>query len=269
MSALTFKLKSKLPASLDVSGLIPSRLSGKSVTEIQKMPLGEGRASIAAGDIFDVAGADTGDLRFLGDCKRLDFIGARLDSGRILVEGDAGSFSGMAMTGGMLTIAGSAGNYAGASMTEGVLKIEQNAGDFTGGALPGETAGMRGGLIVVRGKAGDRAGDRMRRGTIFVAGDAGDYAASRMVAGTLAVLGKVGAYPGYLMKRGSIVLRQQTALPANFIDGGLQDYLWVRVLARFLAGHGVEGVEALGSQARRYSGDIATGGKGEILSLLG
>src|SRR5260370_39245851 len=54
-----------------------------------------------------------------------------------------------------------------------------------GGPLPGETAGMRGGVVVVRGKAGDRAGDRLRRGTIIIEGHAGAHAGSRMIPGTL------------------------------------------------------------------------------------
>ena len=58
------------------------------------------------------------------------------------------------------------------------------AGDRLGGPLAGETSGMRGGVVVVRGDVGERAGDRMRRGTIIVEGRAGDHAGSRMIAGT-------------------------------------------------------------------------------------
>ena len=35
---------------------------------------------------------------------------------------------------------------------------------------------MRGGIVVVRGNAGERAGDRMRRGPIVVEGAAGAFA---------------------------------------------------------------------------------------------
>ena len=38
--------------------------------------------------------------------------------------------------------------------------------------------GMSGGLVIVRGHAGDRVGDRMRRGTIIVEGNVGGYAAA-------------------------------------------------------------------------------------------
>ena len=58
----------------------------------------------------------------------------------------------------------------------GGSKFCGNAGDHLGGPLAGELAGMNGGLIVVRGKAGAYAGDRMRRGLIAVLKGAGDYA---------------------------------------------------------------------------------------------
>ena len=61
-------------------------------------------------------------------------------------------------------------------------------------------------LVIVRGDAGERAGDRLRRGTILVEGRAGAYAGSRMIAGTLSCREEGGALPGYLMKRGTIVL---------------------------------------------------------------
>ena len=48
----------------------------------------------------------------------------------------------------------------------GRLEIRGDAGDFLGAPLEGEMEGMTGGLMIVRGKAGHRAGDRLRRGTI-------------------------------------------------------------------------------------------------------
>ena len=79
--------------------------------------------------------------------------------------------------------------------------------------LAGELAGMNGGVLIVRGKAGAFAGDRMRRGLIAVLNGAGDYAGCRMIAGTLVVAGDVGEMPGYLMRRGSILLDRAPEKP--------------------------------------------------------
>src|SRR5207247_9645219 len=76
----------------------------------------------------------------------------------------------------------------------------------------GEMRGMRGGLVIVRGNAGARVGDRMRRGIILVEGDLGDHAGARLLAGTVIGLGSSGAYPGLGMKRGD---RKSTRLNSS------------------------------------------------------
>ena len=53
-------------------------------------------------------------------------------------------------------------------MKGGLLEIRGATGAFLAAPLAGEMAGMRGGLVIVRGRAGERAGDRMRRGTIVI-----------------------------------------------------------------------------------------------------
>jgi len=46
----------------------------------------------------------------------------------------------------------------------GLMRIAEMPGDYLGAALPGEHRGMRGGVVIVGGRVGDRAGDHMRRG---------------------------------------------------------------------------------------------------------
>ncbi len=77
-----------------------------------------------------------------------------------------------------------------------MIEIAGAADDFLGGPFAGEMAGMRGGIVVVRGDVGERVGDRMRRGTIIVEREAGAYAGSRMIAGTLIMRGaRPGPFP--------------------------------------------------------------------------
>lgn len=107
----------------------------------------------------------------------------------------------------------------------------------------------------------------MRRGVIVISGDAGDRTGAEMIAGTVVVLGRAGSSPGMLMRRGSIVLSGQPAIPPSFLDAGTHDFLWLRVLNRDLAKRGVALGDRLPSRALRYSGDMATLGRGEILVL--
>jgi formylmethanofuran dehydrogenase subunit C len=165
-------------------------------------------------------------------------------------------------------VSGRVGPWAGAQMRGGVLEIGGDAGDCVGGALPGDTRGMNGGLVIVRGSAGAHAGERMRRGMIAIAGDAGAYAASRMIAGTILVLGVAAPYIGFGMRRGTVLLRSAPArwLP-TFADAGSHELAFLRVLARsFSVDEALRRTLAdLGPRVRRHVGDAAAAGRGEIL----
>ena len=94
---------------------------------------------------------------------------------------------------------------------------------------------MRGGVVVVRGDAGARAGDRVRRGLIIVEGKTGIHAGSRMIAGTLVVRGRTGSLPGYLMSRGSIfAMNGSDAVSPTFADSGVHELVANTLLASYI-----------------------------------
>ena len=124
---------------------------------------------------------------------------------------------------------------------------------------------MRGGIVIVRGSVAARAGDRLRRGMIVVEGGAGDHAGSRMIAGTLIVRGKAGALPGYLMKRGTIVLGEgSAALSPTFLDCGMHRLIAMLLMASYLKPYSTRAAALLRSPLRRFAGDMAVLGNGEI-----
>ena len=147
-----------------------------------------------------------------------------------------------------------------------MLDISGNAGERLGGPLSGEMAGMRGGLVRVRGDVGERAGDRLRRGTILIEGRAGAYAGSRMIAGTLVIGGEAGDLPGYLMGRGTIILgRAASMMSPSFVDCGEHELVAARLLGAFINRTSAKLAAILRQPLRRYAGDMAALGKGEIL----
>jgi len=198
---LVLALKQEPDQRLDLSPLVPHLLDGKSAKEIAEIELQTTREKITAGDIFKIRSGGAGSIRFEGGSLRLDNVGQGLKSGEIIVEGDCGKSPGRKMSGGNLVVAGDCGPFAGSAMSGGRLEIGGDAGDFLTAPLEGEMEGMTGGLLIVRGNAGERAGDRLRRGTIVIEGAAGDFPGSRMIAGTLIVLKDCGTLPGYLMRR--------------------------------------------------------------------
>jgi formylmethanofuran dehydrogenase subunit C len=265
VSPLVLTLRHAPDQRLDLAPLVPHSLAGKRAAEIEKIELQTTRTRLTVGDAFRLRMGDAAHIRIEGAGERLDRIGHAMTDGEIVVEGDVGAQAGRLMRGGSLVIRGSAGPWAGSAMTGGRLEVLRDAADHLGGPFAGETVGMRGGVIVVRRNAGARAADRMRRGTIVVEGACGPYAGSRMIAGTLVALRRAGPLPGYLMKRGTIVLGADCEeLSPTFIDCGAHALVALRLMADFVDGHSRRAAACLRGPLRRYAGDMAVLGKGEI-----
>ena len=265
MSGFTFRLRAPPAQRVDLSGLTPQALVGRSLAEIAACPIQTTRVALNVGDLFDLSDGDRDAIVFEGGAERLDRIGAGLAAGTVHVVGDVGVEAGRGMTGGELIIEGSAGAYAGSGLRGGVIKITGSAGERLGGPLAGETEGMSGGAILVGGAVGARAGDKLRRGFILIEGEAGDYAGSRMIAGTLAIGGRAGALPGYLMNRGTILLGAGAAeMAPTFRDCGIVDLVAARLIAAYVEPMSPRLGAAFRGPLRRFAGDLAALGKGEI-----
>jgi formylmethanofuran dehydrogenase subunit C len=264
MSALIFKLRSMPSERLDLSALIPSRLAGLSLYEIDALVVAADGARV--GDVFDVSGAPGDTVTFDGGSDRLDNIGAGLDGGTVIVNGDVGAYAGVGMKGGRLDIRSNAGAWLASGMTDGLITVKGNAGDFAGAARSGDKQGMAGGIVVADGNIGERAGDRMRRGTIIAKGAIGAQAGSRMMGGTLWTERGFGPSPGPLLRRGTLIGPKVERMLATFADCGMHDLTILRIMNRHFAGTlGALAPTPLPAKVRRCAGDLASIGKGEIL----
>jgi formylmethanofuran dehydrogenase subunit C len=265
MRPLTFTVRNRPDQRLDLSPLVPHLLSGKTAVQIERVELQTTRYRVTVGDVFRVRMGDAEQIRIEGAGERFDRVGQAMDVGEVVVDGDVGIQAGRLMAGGRLTLRGNTGPWAASGMKGGVIEILGAADAHLGGPLAGETAGMRGGIVIVRGRAGERAGDRMRRGTIIIEGEAGAYAGGRMIAGTLIVGGKAGPLPGFLMKRGTIVVGNGCAeMPPTFVDCGRHELLAMRLLAGLTQPHSKSSAALLRRPLQRFIGDMAVLGKGEI-----
>lgn len=270
MSALRLTLRTAPAQRVDLSALTPDGLAGKTLADVGAIELGTGNARVRVDELFSVSGTPGPELEIVDGCDRLDRVGEGMTGGHIAVHGGAGAYLGARMAGGRIELHGDAGAYAATGMTGGTLHIMGNAGDFLAAPLPGDHRGMQGGAVVVSGNVGDRAGDRMRRGVLLIEGNAGDLCASRMVAGTIAVAGTPGTAPGFAMRRGTVLLRQAPgALGPTFADCGEHSLSFLTLLLRSwrtLPGRFGTWPDSR-VRVRRYLGDRANGGLGEILVL--
>jgi formylmethanofuran dehydrogenase subunit C len=263
---LLFTLKAEPDQRLDLSGLTPDRLVRRTAKEIEEISIGTTRTPLKVGDLFKVKLGEATSLRFEGGSDRFDSLGAKLLPGfEIHVEGDVGAQLGRSALGGTITVAGDAGPYVASQSAGALIDIYGDAGDFLGAPLAGEIPGMSGGRVIVRGSVGARAGDRLRRGIIIVEGDAGDDLGSRAIAGTIIVLGTAGERVGYLNKRASIVLSDQRDLGPTYVDCGAHNLGFAKLFAKSLAQESRAASRLLSGRLRRFAGDTAVYGKGEVL----
>jgi formylmethanofuran dehydrogenase subunit C len=249
---VTLALRAPLRRRVDSSTVAWSALGGLDAAGIRSQEVwveGEGRATL--GDLFEVGGAPAPHLRLAGDLALMEGIGAGLSAGEIVVDGDAGAYLGRRMSGGAIEVRGSVGPHAGA-------------------ADPGAKRGMTGGEIVIRGSAGPMVGAGLRRGLIVVQNEAGEDAGRGMLAGSILVFGSLGANPGLFSKRGSIVAFGAHTLPAPYRYACTYRPPHMRVTLGYLqARHRIPVTPAqLAGAYRRYSGDLAELGAGEILSWI-
>ena len=268
MTTLCLTLREPPSQRVDLSPLTADHLTGKTPEQVAAIELASGNRKVRVDSLFTVSGNFASELEIHGSSDRLDHIGQGMTHGRIVVLGNAGAHLGGGMTGGSLVVRGNTAAFTGSGMSGGRIHVYGSTGDFLAGAVPGDRHGMRGGLVLVDGDSGARVGDRMRRGTVLIEGNAGDYCASRMVAGTIAVWGRVGGSPGLAMRRGTLLLREPPeALLPTFNDCGeyplnfltLLVRSWRTLRSRFAT------LPDSGFRVRRWMGDRANDGRGEIL----
>jgi formylmethanofuran dehydrogenase subunit C len=245
-------LRAPLRRRLDATGVAWAALPGLDAEGIGSQEVwveGEGRAAL--GDVFEVRGAPAPRVRLVGDLTLLDGIGAGLSGGELVVDGDAG-------------------RYLGRDMRGGVIEVRGNADSHAGAAQPGAKRGMTGGEIVIHGSAGPQLGAGLRRGMIVVERDTGEATGRGMLAGTILVFGSVGPDPGLWSKRGSIVAYGSLTPPAPYRYACTYRPSYLRVTLTYLkARHRVPVTpEQLAGHYRRYSGDLAELGAGEILACI-
>lgn len=266
MSGLTFRLSTYPDERLDLTPLIPSRLAALPLAEMLKIVVGTTKRQLRVGDLFAVSGQPGDTVTIQGGSEHLDFVGAGLDRGTLIVDGDAGAYAGRKMTGGELHIRGRAGAWLGSGFSGGLLAVKGSAGDHVGSTRPGDKFGMTGGIVLVEGNIGARVGEKMRRGTIVARGTAGTNAGSRMLGGTIWAEQGFGPGPGTLMRRGTLIGSTVEQMLPTFADSGTHDLVILRVLTRYLSATlGQLAPPPLSGRAHKFAGDLATIGKGEIL----
>jgi formylmethanofuran dehydrogenase subunit C len=264
MIALT--LKEQPPVPLEAEVLSPDVMAPLSHDAIRALPVFLGKRQCRLDVFFDVEGAASDTLEIRGDLAKVKWIGRSMSRGRIAIEGNAGMHLGAGMKGGTIEVSGNASDWVGAEMTDGFIRVRGNAGGQVGAAYRGSPSGMKGGTILIGGSAGLEVGMRMRRGVIAVGGPVRDFAALQMKGGTIVLQSGAELRTGAWMIRGTVVSLAAIRLLPTFSFACAYNPAFLRLYAQYLGRLGVSIPIGPGEGAyKRYTGDTAVPGKGEIL----
>jgi formylmethanofuran dehydrogenase subunit C len=263
---ITLTLKEQPDVPLEAEVLSPDAMAGLANGAIRSLPVYLGKRSCRVDDFFTVEGEASDQLEIRGDASRVKWIGRAMTRGRISVLGNAGMHLGAYMTGGLIEVSGHASDWLGGEMSGGLIRVRGNSGGQVGAAYRGSRAGMTGGTILVGGTAGLEVGMRMKRGTIVINGMVRDFAGLEMKGGTIVLLGGSEIRTGAWMMRGTIVAVTPIPLLPTFVYASTYNPTFLRLYAKYLAGLGIAiPYEDHEGAYRRFTGDTAIPGKGELL----
>src|SRR5687768_14955370 len=102
---LRFTLKKPSSVPLEVEGITPDTVRGKSLAEIERLEMFQGNVKLPLAEFFTVAG-DAADevLDWEGDLSGVHWIGTKMTSGRVVIHGPGGRHIGSEMTGGEIHV---------------------------------------------------------------------------------------------------------------------------------------------------------------------
>jgi formylmethanofuran dehydrogenase subunit C len=253
---------------VEAPALTPDNILNKGEREICETPVLVGNKWRPLKEVFKVSRQGNEALVISGNLHHVKRIGEKMQGGLLVIQGSPGMHLGESMENGTILVEGNLPDWCCCNMQGGLVMVKGDAGNMLAAALPGETRGMRGGVVVVEGNTGIRTGEAMRRGLIAVGGSTGEFAGARMVAGTLAVCGRVARRAGGGMKRGTIMA-----------IGGIDEFLpsfrkscscrspFIEIYLKKLRSYGLPVEKACsGGNFTRWMGDVTSPvGKGEIL----
>ncbi len=253
---------------LEVEGITPDAVRGKSLAEIEKLEVFEGNVKSRLADFFAVSG-DAGDevQEWEGDLSGVHWIGAKMQSGKVILSANGGRHIGSEMRGGEIHVLGDAGDWVGGEMHGGLIHVRGKAGHLVGAAYRGSAKGMTKGTILIGGDAGNEIGHSMRRGMIAIGGNIGDLTGINMLAGSIFVFGESGIRHGAGMKRGTIAFLSKAPLllPTFRRACRYRPEIMPLIYRHLRRLDFAVSDELLAGSYELYNGDFLAGGRGEML----
>ena len=114
---LRFALKVTSSVPLEVEGITPDSVRGKSLAEIERLVIFQGNVKLPLAEFFAVSGDGADEIHdWEGDLAGVHWIGAKMTAGRIVIHASGGRHIGSEMRGGQIHVLGDAGDWVGGEM---------------------------------------------------------------------------------------------------------------------------------------------------------
>ena len=266
---LRLALRAKTTVPLEVEGITPDAVRGRSLAEIEKLEVFEGNVKTPLAEFFAVSGDANDEVHeWEGELSGVHWMGAKMSRAGSWSQGNAGRHVGSEMRGGEIHVLGNASDWVGGEMHGGLIHVRGKAGHLVGAAYRGSAKGMTKGTILIGGEAGNEIGHSMRRGLIAIGGSIGDLAGINMLAGSIFVFGDSGIRHGAGMKRRHHrVSRQDRAahLPTFRRACRYRPEIMPLLYRHLRRLDFAASDELLSAEYELYNGDFLAGGRGELL----
>ncbi len=252
-----------------VKGITPERLLGKSSNSIKRLPIEIGASLIEFGELFRIRRTTNDDtIYWEGSLERVDHLGERMETGRMVVHSSVGSYTGCQMSGGELIVDGNVEEFVAAELRGGQVQINGNANHYAGAMLPGGRVGMQGGSLLIHGSCNTFAGYRQRGGLLAIKRSALQYCGYQMLAGTLVVVGNIEEPVGIDMIRGTVIVesppQDNLRFTRHFSLNSTGKTLIIRLVRSQLLELGFECGDLGVGDYHSFSGDTANQSRGEL-----
>jgi len=129
MSGLIARLRAPLEQRADFADVLADGWQTATAEEIATRPVYvDGAGAVPLGELFALSGGGDGTIRFVGDLRLADRVGAGLRSGEVVIEGDVGQEVGARMRRGLIAVTGNAGARAGLGVIAGSVVVLGSVG---------------------------------------------------------------------------------------------------------------------------------------------
>tara|TARA_B100000686_G_C16762230_1_gene959429 strand:+ start:492 stop:1298 length:807 start_codon:yes stop_codon:yes gene_type:complete len=260
-------IKKKPDAPLEAENISPLITANLKLDEIKNLEILHGNIKCTVDNFFNVKDDKSEVLTIQGDLSRVKYLGAKMDSGEMIVNGNAGMHLGSAMSGGTIKVNGDVEDWIAPEMSGGIIHITGNGGHCIGSAYRGASVGITGGEIIIEGNVKNEIGNGMSNATIFVGGDVGDFTGVNMNSGTIVLYGEAGIRTGAGMKRGTIISMNRIEMLPTFSYNCSYSPLFLKLIFESISkASGIKIDEKyFEGKYDRWSGDSVEMNRGELL----